>query len=58
MTIVEEVSNSNRDPHLLFNQVGLKAGLIAEAIVKSAFIALWIDGNEKETNRVAEFAEA
>lgn len=43
--VINEVALTNRDPHLLFNQVGQKAGLIPTAIVSSAFIGLWADGN-------------
>lgn len=56
-TAVREVSLSNRDPHLLFNQVGQKLGFISQAIVQSAFTALWIDGNPAATERVSAFLE-
>jgi hypothetical protein len=49
--VVEDISLSNRDPHLLFNQVGQRAGMIPANIVSSAFIGLWLSGNRK---RVAE----
>lgn len=52
---VLDVSLSNRDPHLLFNQVGQKLGFISEAIVTSAFVSLWVGGNDGEAKRVAEF---
>jgi hypothetical protein len=57
-TVVEGVAMSNRDPHLLFNQVGQGAGLVAENIVSSAFIALWIEGNQSKAQRIANFVEA
>jgi hypothetical protein len=53
--IVEDISLSNRDPHLLFNQVGQKAGLIPANIVSSAFLGLWISGNKKKASQIAEF---
>jgi len=53
--VVREVNQTNRDPHLLFSQVGQKAGLIPAAIVSSAFIGLWIAGNPIESRRIAEF---
>lgn len=40
--VVQQVSHTNRDPHLLFSQVGTKLGLIPEATVASAFLATWI----------------
>ena len=55
--VVKEVSLHNRDPHLLFSQVGLKAGLIPANIVSSAFISLWMEGNPEEVQRIATFIE-
>ena len=52
---VEEVANSNRDPHLLFNQVGQKSGLIPANIVSSGFTGLWLAGNKDKVLRIAEF---
>jgi predicted ATPase len=54
-TAVNDVNHTNRDPHLLFSQIGQKAGLIPVAIVSSAFIGLWMAGNKAETDRIAEF---
>jgi hypothetical protein len=53
--VVLDVSVSNRDPHLLFSQVGDKAGLIPANIVSSAFVSLWMEGNRNEAERVADF---
>lgn len=39
--IVRSVRNTNRDPHLLYSQVGKRLGLIPEARVREAFITLW-----------------
>ncbi|NJM74599.1 MAG: ATP-binding protein [Acaryochloridaceae cyanobacterium RU_4_10] len=39
--IVRSVRNTNRDPHVLYSQVGKKLGLIPEARVREAFITLW-----------------
>jgi hypothetical protein len=52
---VQEVSLSNRDPHLLFNQVGQRAGLIPASIVSSAFIGLWIRGNSDKVERISRY---
>jgi len=43
--VLNEVASTNRDPHLLFNQVGLKLGFIPEEIVKGAFVSLWVRGH-------------
>jgi ABC-type molybdenum transport system ATPase subunit/photorepair protein PhrA len=52
---VESVSLSNRDPHLLFNQVGQKLGLIPADRVSSAFIGLWISQNQDKAEKIAGF---
>ncbi|KAB2843827.1 MAG: AAA family ATPase, partial [Burkholderiales bacterium] len=36
---IDEVARTNRDPHLLFNQVGIKIGFVPEATVRGAFLA-------------------
>ncbi len=43
---IEVVSRTNRDPHLIFNQVGIKIGFVSETIVRGAFLALWIRSNQ------------
>lgn len=43
---IEEVARTNRDPHLLFNQVGIKISFVPEAIVRGAFLALWVRANQ------------
>lgn len=53
--IVEKISNRNRDPHLLFSQVGEEAWLTSEKLVSSAFRALWMAGNPEKAKRVAKF---
>jgi hypothetical protein len=53
---IEEVSRTNRDPHLLFNQVGMKIGFVPEAIVRGAFLALWVRANDTFCNELAQRA--
>lgn len=43
---VENILLTNRDPHLLFNQVGIAIGFVSEIIVRGAFLSLWIRNNE------------
>jgi energy-coupling factor transporter ATP-binding protein EcfA2 len=43
---MEEVSRTNRDPHLIFNQLGIKIGFVSETIVRGAFLALWVRANQ------------
>lgn len=56
--VLNEIASTNRDPHLLFSQVGLNLGFIPEAIVMSAFVSLWIRGHaddlEPIVNRIKE----
>jgi hypothetical protein len=56
--IVEDISISNRDPHLLFNQIGRAAGLIPASIVSSAFIGLWLAGNKSRATQISAFIMA
>lgn len=39
--VITSVRNTNRDPHLLYAQVGKALGLIAEARVREAFLSVW-----------------
>lgn len=50
---IRNISYTNRDPHLLFSQVGLRIGFVSEAIVKGAFLSVWIAENPAEVNRIA-----
>jgi hypothetical protein len=42
---MEEVIRTNRDPHVIFNQLGVKIGFVSEGIVRGAFLALWVRNN-------------
>jgi hypothetical protein len=52
--IVRSISYTNRDPHLLFSQVGIKMGFVPEAIIKGAFLSVWLTEN---TNDIAKIIE-
>ena len=43
--VVEETLKTNRDPHLLFTQVGIDIGFVSQEIIKGAFLSLWIRNN-------------
>jgi hypothetical protein len=49
---IKEVLCTNRDPHLLFNQVGIKIGFVPEVIVRGAFLSMWIRENLDEVDRI------
>lgn len=55
-TEVERVSRTNRDPHLVFNQIGLAIGFVSEAIVRGAFFQLWIRAHDDFCNQLADAA--
>jgi len=56
--IILEVSHTNRDPHLLFSQIGIRLGFVSEEIIRGAFLALWIQENTIEANVIAESINA
>lgn len=53
-TSIEEIAKTNRDPHVIFNQIGIRIGFVAEAIVRGAFIALWIRDNQEFCNKLSD----
>jgi energy-coupling factor transporter ATP-binding protein EcfA2 len=55
---IEEVARTNRDPHLLFNQVGIKVGFVPETIVRGAFLALWVRTNPQFCAELSAKAKA
>lgn len=52
--VVRSVSNTNRDHHLLFGQIGEKIGFIDENIVRDAFLATWCEKYEEEVKQFIE----
>jgi AAA15 family ATPase/GTPase len=52
--ILNEVKLTNREYHLLFEQVGRKLGFVSTIVVKSAFINMWIRYYPNEVNAVLE----
>lgn len=51
-TAMAEVIHTNRDPHLLFNQLGIKIGFVPENIVRGAFLSLWVRTNNEFCNQL------
>ena len=49
---VEEIFHTNRDPHLIFNQIGIQIGFVPEVIVRGAFLSIWIRENSEEVERI------
>lgn len=56
--VLKEVARTNRDPHLIFNQVGMKIGFVPESIVRGAFFALWVRANSTFCQDLAGKARA
>jgi predicted ATPase len=50
--VLKTIRNTNRDPHLLYSQVGKALGLIPEARVREAFIAVWARAYKKEVDQI------
>lgn len=53
---IEEIVRTNRDPHLIFNQLGIKIGFVPEGVVRGAFLALWVRANADFCKSLAERA--
>lgn len=51
--IMDSVRNTNRDPHLLYAQLGKRIGFIPEARVKEAFLTVWCRLNAEFIERFA-----
>ncbi len=54
MKVIKSVQNTNRDPHLLYSQVGKKLGFLAEARVKESFINIWARSFPYEVNSILD----
>lgn len=51
---IKEVLFTNRAPHLIFNQVGIKIGFVPEVIVKGAFLSIWIRENSDKVDEIVK----
>jgi hypothetical protein len=57
--VFEKISRANRDPHQLFNQIGLELGFVPKQTVQGAFITQWLRENgEQVSNLVEEIRKA
>lgn len=41
--IIQDISNTNYDHHLLYTQIGEKVGFINESIIRGAFLSTWCE---------------
>lgn len=46
--MLRNIRMTNRDPHVLFSQVGLYLGLIPESTVRDAFVSTWAEAYPEE----------
>jgi hypothetical protein len=51
---VVAVRSTNRDPHLLFSQIGMEVGFVSEIIVRGAFLAVWMRRNEASVDDLVQ----
>lgn len=58
LNAVRKIALENRDPHLIFNQVGIEIGWVSENIIKGAFIALWQRLKPGDAKAIAAAVEA
>lgn len=52
--VVEEVRLTNRDPHLLFSQVGKRLGFIPATTVRDAFLFVWCEINPESVDALMQ----
>jgi hypothetical protein len=52
--LCEEIKLTNRDPHLLFAQIGEKLGLLPELTVAAAFANIWAQANNDKITELLE----
>ncbi len=43
VALLEGVRRTNRNPHMLYSQVGYRLGLILESTVRDAFVTRWAE---------------
>ena len=55
--VIREASRSNRDPHLLFSQIGANINNVPETIVRGAFLTIWVQEHPAEVNRIVKHVE-
>lgn len=55
--IVESVSYTNRDHHLIFSQIGERVGFIDENIIRNAFLSTWCERYKEESESIIKMLE-
>jgi len=52
--IVRSIGLTNRDPHLLYSQLGIDLGFVPEVIIRGAFLSRWILENASAMQHVVQ----
>jgi hypothetical protein len=52
--IILSVSNTNRDHHLLYGQIGERVGFVDENIIQDAFLTTWSEKYSDEARRILD----
>ncbi len=52
--VITEISKTNRDPHLLYSQIGYGLGFISAEIIRGAFLSIWVQENETEVENIVK----
>lgn len=55
---INSVATINRDPHLLFNQIGMQLGFVPEDIVKGAFVNQWIRDHASDLQPIIDIIKS
>ena len=51
-SIIKRISNTNRDHHLLFSQIGEAVGFVDESIIISAFLSTWCEKYKEDATKI------
>jgi predicted ATPase len=51
---IRGISSTNRDPHLLFSQLGITLGFVPEDTVRGAFFTVWMQEMPDDVSKIAE----
>lgn len=55
--IIHDIRQTNRDPHILYSQVGKRLKLIPEDTVRRAFLSIWTQAYPAEVQKIIQLIE-
>lgn len=50
---IKQIMHTNRDPHLLFSQIGIAIGFVPEHVIRGAFLSIWTRENPEYARQIA-----